>query len=109
MADRPRILGQLAPSATTLTDLFTVAVNTRAVVSTVMVCNRGATDTTFRVSVAINGAADTVAQYIHFDQPIVARRSWPITIGITLNAGDVIRVFAGNANLSFNAFGTELT
>jgi hypothetical protein len=31
-----------------------------------------------------------------------------VTIGITLDATDVVTVFAGTANLAFNLFGSEI-
>jgi hypothetical protein len=32
-----------------------------------------------------------------------------LTLGITLAAGDLVRVFASSADMSFNAFGSELS
>lgn len=109
MASTPKVLGQSAPSATTLTDLYTVPAATNTVISTVICCNRGNTDTTFRISVAPAGAADATPQYLYYDETVPANDSFGITIGITLAATDKIRVYAGNGNLSFSAFGSELT
>ena len=108
MADTIKILGQSAPSATTLTDLYTVPASTQTVVSSITVCNRGATRTSFRVSTAIAGAADANSQYIYYDVPIDANDTFIATVGITLNTTDKIRVYAGNANLTFHAYGTEV-
>jgi hypothetical protein len=32
-----------------------------------------------------------------------------LTLGLTIDAADVLTVYAGNANLSFSAFGSEVT
>ena len=108
MADTPKVLGQLNPSATTLDDLYVVPAATNIVSSSIVVCNTGGTDTTFRISIAIVGAADNIKQYIYYDVPISAKDTFIATIGITLEATDKIRVYAGNANLTFNLFGTEI-
>lgn len=102
-----KVLGQSAPSATTATDLYTVPTGTTAVVSTLVVCNQGSTATTYRVSVRVAGAASAGKQYLTFDPSLPGTSSDFMTLGVTLGAGDVVTVYAGNANLSFNLFGNE--
>ena len=109
MADTGKILGQSAPAATTETPLYTVPGATTATISSVTVCNRGITATTFRIYCAIAGAATTNAQYVYYDEIVPANKTFTATIGATLGATDVLRCYAGNANLSFNAFGIEST
>lgn len=109
MADEYKILGQSAPGATTLTDLYTVPAATTAIVASVIVCNRAATSDTFRIALAVEGAANANAQYIYYDVVIDNNDTFVASIGITLGARDVIRVYAGTANLSFGAVGTEVT
>ena len=106
MAQTLKLLGQSAPSATTETDLYTVPSATTTVISSLVICNRS-TATTFRVYVADAGAATANKQYLYYDTPIGANDTFIATIGITLEATDVLRVYAGSANLSFNAFGAE--
>ena len=103
-----KVLGQVAPSATTDTDLLTVPGSTEYVVSTIMVCNRGSTDATFRVAVAVAGAASDPIQFICYDETIGANRPYPITLGIALAATDKIRVYASTGNLTFQAFGVSI-
>lgn len=102
-----KVLGQSNPSATTLTDAYTVPGATTAVVSSGTVCNRSATPTTFRLSVAVAGAADNNKQYLFYDAPIGANETMALTLGITLGAADVVRVYATLATLAFNLFGEE--
>jgi hypothetical protein len=104
-----KVLGQVAPSATTDTTLETVPSATQAVVSTIAVCNRAATAATYRIAVRPAGATIANQHYIAFDAPITANNSTFITIGITLAATDVITVYASSANLSFSAFGSEIS
>lgn len=108
MADAFKILGQAALAATTLTDVYTVPGATSATISTISICNRS-TATSFRLSVAIAGAADTVAQYTHYDVALPANDTLLITAGYTLATTDKIRVYAASANVSVNIFGVEIT
>jgi hypothetical protein len=102
-----KVLAQVNPTAATETDAYTVPGATSAVVSTVVIANRSSTITTFRMSVAVAGAAANAKQYLFYDNQINGNSSITATLGITLAATDVIRVYATLANLSFNVFGQE--
>jgi hypothetical protein len=109
MADAYTVLAQSKPSATTLTDVLTVAASTSVVVSSIIICNQSATATSYRISVAIAGAADTAAQYIAYDRAILGNATHEITCGITLATTDKVRVYNTLATLSFNLFGVKVT
>lgn len=109
MPDAYKVLAQSNPLAATLTDAYTVAASTQVIVSTITVANRSATATSFRISVAINGAADSNEQYVAYDVPIGGNETIALTLGITIDATDKIRVYATLATLSFNIFGVEKT
>lgn len=104
-----KVLGQVAAAATTNTDVYTVPAVTEAVLSTIAVCNRGGTATTYRVAVRPNGEALGTKHYIAYDVTIQANQTDTLTLGITLDAADVVTVYAGSANVTFSVFGTELT
>ena len=98
------ILGQSAPSAETLTTLYTVTSSTYAVVN-VTVTNRGTSNTTVRLALA---AADTPtdAEYIEYDTIVPANGVLERT-GIVMNTTKKVVVYAGNDNLSFSVYGIE--
>jgi hypothetical protein len=104
-----KVLGQSAPSATTNTDLYTVPAATSSVISTLVVANRAATTATYRIAIRPAGATVANQHYIAYDVVVGAADSTTLTLGITLAATDIITVYAGNANLSFSAFGSEIT
>lgn len=108
MAETYKVLGQTDPAATTLTDSYTVPASTSAVVSSIVVANRGAA-TSYRLSIAVAGAADNNKQYIAYDRAIGANEVHTFVLGIGLAATDVVRVYATLATLSFNTFGVEIT
>lgn len=103
-----RVLGQANPSATTLTDTYTVPVGSQAVVSVINVANRSSVATAFRISLAPAGVADNNQHYIAYDVAIQGNEVFSFTNGYTLNTTDVVRVYATLATLSFTICGEEL-
>ena len=108
MANAYKVLGQVIPAATTLTTLYTVPAATQAACSTLSICNQGAS-TTFRVAVRPAGAAIDPKHYIVYDASVNQYDTVFLTLGTTLATTDVVSVYAGTANLSFNLFGSEIT
>jgi glucose-6-phosphate dehydrogenase assembly protein OpcA len=108
MATNYKVLGQSAPSATTATSLYTVPAATEAVASTVFVCNRGSSATTYRIAIRPAGASLANQHYIAYDATISANDAVAITVGMTIEATDVVTIYAGNGDLSFNLFGSEI-
>ena len=109
MATAYKVLGQSAPGATTNTDVYTVPSATQAIVSTIVVCNRANTSGTFRLAVRPNGATIENKHYIAYDTAIAANDSTTVTIGVTMDAADVITAYCSSANMSVNVFGTEIS
>lgn len=109
MATSYKVLGQSAPSATTNTDVYTVPSATEAIISTIVVCNRDAASATYRIAIRPNGAAVANQHYIAYNVTVGASDSTTITLGITLDASDVVTVYGSTANLSFSVFGSEIT
>ena len=109
MTDVIKVLGQVAPSATTTTNLYTAPDLAQTTVSSLVVCNRGGSGGTFRVSVHVAGAGADNKQFLYYDKEVPANDTITVVIGITLNQADEVKVYASNADLSFNLFGVETT
>jgi hypothetical protein len=82
---------------------------TSTVVSTLVIANRAATSATYRIAIRPAGATLANEHYIAYDVAVGAADSTTLTLGITLAATDIITVYGSTANLSFNAFGSEIT
>lgn len=108
MATTYKVLAQSAPSATTDTDIYTVPSATQAVISTIVVANRSASDATYRIAVRPDGATLANQHYIAYNVTVGASDSTTITLGITMDAADVLTVYGSTADLSFNVFGSEI-
>lgn len=102
-----KVLGQSAPSAATLTTLYTVPSTTETVVSTLTICNRSATATTIRVAVRPAGASISDEHYLYYDLTIPGNETFATTIGMTLATTDVVSVYALLATVSFSLFGQD--
>ncbi len=107
MADALKVLGQVDPSATTTTTLYTVPDKTMTTISSVVAANRTGSAITFRLSVHVDGAGADDKQYLYYDKSVAANDSLTIVIGITLNQDDVLKVYTSAVDMSFNLFGCE--
>lgn len=108
MATSYKVLGQVNPSATTDTTAYTVPSATETIISTIAVCNQASSAATYRIAIRPDGAALSAEHYIVYGATVPASDSVMLTVGLTLNAADVITVYASSANLSFNLFGSEI-
>jgi hypothetical protein len=109
MASTYKVLAQSAPSATTNTDIYTVGSGKQAILSTIIVANRSTSAASYRIAIRPDGATIANQHYIAYDVVVAANDSTALTLGITLDASDVITVYASSANLSFGIFGTEIS
>jgi hypothetical protein len=108
MATTYKVLGQSSPSATTNTTLYTCPASTQTVISTITICNQAATSGTYRIAIRPNGATLSAEHYIVYDASIQANSTAAYTLGITIDASDLVTVYSSSATMSFNAFGSEI-
>lgn len=104
-----KVLGQINPTANTITDLYTTPLGANTVVSTISVCNQSNISTTFDLVVLPNGDSLTAKNYMNFQTPLPANDTITLTLGITLGSGDKIQANVRTSTISINAFGTEIT
>lgn len=108
MATTYKVLGQINPAATTETTLYTAGA--AAVVSSLVICNQTATAATYRIAVRPSADTSTAAKHwIVYGATVAASDSSILTIGATLATSDKLQVYASSANLSFTAFGSEIS
>jgi hypothetical protein len=73
-----------------------------------MICNRGATVDTFRIAHNVGGGATVPGDYLYYGYTIEAGMTVRLdNLRICMATGDKLKVYAGTANLSFNAYGSE--
>ena len=104
-----KVLGQVNPTANTLTTLYTVpAAPANTVVSTFTACNLDTVAATFSFAVRPAGAAINNKHYINYNTTLAGNDTITATLGITLGNTDVVSVNASSALISFNLFGSEI-
>ena len=108
MATSYKVLGQVNPAATTATTAYTVPVATETIVSSIVVANQAATAGTYRVAVRPDGDTLAAEHYLAYDISLPANTSDTLTLGVTMDATDVITVYASSTDFSFNIFGSEI-
>ena len=105
-----KILNTTAVTANVNTSGYIVPVDNSAVISSVVVCNRGLSSATFRIATIPGGLGDLdVSQYLYYDVPVGANDTFVATIGITLAAENTIMVRASSSDVNFVTFGTEVS
>jgi hypothetical protein len=100
------VIAQATPTQADLTDFFTCPAATY-IVGRVTVTNRSAAGTTFRLALAVGGEADDNKQYLAYDTPIDGRDVYEKMV--TMGPGDVLRVYATLATLTFTLEGGRRT
>jgi hypothetical protein len=108
MANAYKVLGQLA-STTSLAALYTCPSSTEAVISTIVIANRESTSKTFTIVLRPNDETLADKHYLAKDITVGASDTTALTLGITMNAADVLYVSGSTTDLSFAAFGSEIT
>ncbi len=109
MANAYKVLGQNDLAATTNTDVYTVPSSTETIISTIILANRTASALSYRIAIRPDGATLADQHYIAYDVPIPANDSTTLTLGITLDAADVITCYASAVDMTVSVFGTEIS
>lgn len=105
-------LGNTAPNSATYTELYQAPLATSAIISSLVVTNRGTTAATYRIHQSASGTVITSpanGDFLAYDVTVQANDSVALTLGMTINQREKIGVYASNANLTFTAFGSEVT
>lgn len=104
-----RVLGQINPTANTLTTAYTVPANTSTIISTISVCNQSVNATAFSIAVQPRGGSIAANSYINYNTPLAGYDTITITIGMTLGNTDVLSANVQTSTVSINVFGSEIS
>lgn len=109
MAFGYKVLGQVAPTNTSNTNIYTVPTNREAIISNIAVANVTGSAALYEIYVRVGGAAAGASNALVFDASAAGNTTTFIQGGITLSAGDIITVQTNTANaITFHVFGTEV-
>jgi len=110
-------LGAVVPTANTQTNVYVVPASTEAVLSTITICNQSTVNTSYSLAYYYkNEFADgTVSDpsparcFLVRGAVVPAADTIVLTMGLTANAESIITCNATGSDISFSAFGSEIT
>lgn len=110
MPNTYKILGQITGSAASRA-IYTTPAATQAVVSSIVISNRGTLPMVYRLAAITSGSVLADSNYLAYDVPLSGSDSIALTLGISLNTGQRLEGYASGSSLSasFSAFGTEIS
>ena len=113
MAQTYKRLGAINPSANTQTNVYVVPAATSAVISTIAICNQAATNASYSLmvfpSAEFSSPASNGKYFIIRGGTIPASDAATLTLSLSLPAGAILAANTNSANISFQAFGVEIT
>jgi hypothetical protein len=115
MANSYKILGQIAPTSNTLTNVYVTGASVSSVVNTIYLCNQDSANA--NVSVIVRPVNEALANkhYILQDQRLDAADTIILNLNITMNSDVILaaniatRTGEATANCSVNAYGVEIS
>ena len=110
MAEYIKKLGGTTTIANTTAILYATSATSRAVVSSIAVCNMAVTPYTFYLA-HINGAPSTQSDmdYFAYAQPIGVSETIAFQLGITMGQSNNIICKASAVSVIFTAWGSEIS
>lgn len=116
MAQNYKVLGQIYPTANTLTNVYVTGATANAIISTIYITNQDSANANVDIIVRPSNEALGNKHYVLQNQLIEQADTVVLNLNITMGADTILvannRYRTGetkSANLSFNAFGVELS
>jgi len=113
MANTYKILGQVNPSANTQSNVYVVPSATSSVINSVQIANQSTTNVSYSLivmpSAEYASPASNGKYYLIRGSTMPAGDAATLTLSLTLPAGAILAANTNSANLSFSAFGVEIT
>ena len=109
MPDSYKILGQINPTANTLTNVYVTGAAASAIVSTISIHNFSDSNSSYSIVVRPNNESLGNKHYVIRGGIIPARERLTIQGAVTMNAGVILAANTNSSSISFNAYGVEIT
>jgi hypothetical protein len=109
MAQTHKLLGRARPSAITVTTIYTAPASTKAMLSSIFVCNTSSVVDYLRLYVVPSGGSAAVGNAIYSDLPIAGNDSLLVNGVPVLEAGDFLAGYSLNGTLTYTVSGMEIS
>jgi len=118
MANSYKILGQIAPTANALTNVFVTGASTSAVVNSIYICNQSSANA--NVSIVVRPIDESIGNqhYVLKDQIVNRAESLILNLNITMDSNVILAAnnatragegVVNTSNVSISAFGVEIS
>ena len=104
-----KILGQVNPTANTLSNVYVTGASASAIVSTITIHNFSDANSSYSIVVRPINEALGSKHYVIRGGIIPARELISITGAVTLNSNAILAANTNSSSISFNAYGVEVT
>ena len=109
MAQLYEILGQVSPTANTLTNVFVTGAATSSIVGTITIHNFSDANASYSLVVRPINEALANKHFIVRGGILPARELITITGAVTMNANAILAANTSGGSVSFNAYGVEIS
>ena len=113
MANTYKILGQINPTANTQGNVYVVPAATQAVINSIQIANQSSSNASYSLmvfpSASFSSPASNGMYYIIRGSTIPYGDAATLTLSLSLPAGAIVSANTNSGNLSFSAFGVEIT
>lgn len=103
------ILGQVSPSANTLTNVYVTGASSSAIVSTITIHNFSDSNSSYSLLVRPINEAEASKHFIIRGGIVPARELITITGAVTMNSSAILAANTNGSSVSFNAYGVEIS
>ena len=104
-----KILGQVNPTANTLSNVYVTGASASAIVSTITIHNFSDANSSYSIVVRPINEDLANKHYVIRGGIIPARELISITGAVTLNSNAILAANTNSSSISFNAYGVEVT
>ena len=108
MANIHKTLGQINPSANTLTNVYVTGASASAIVGTITIRNLDGANASYSLVVRPNNETINAKHYIVRGGIIPGNELISITGAVTMNAGVILAANTNSSSVTFNAYGVEI-
>jgi hypothetical protein len=109
MPQNYKILGQIFPSANTLTNVYVTGASTSAVVNSIYITNQGNINSNVAIMLRPINEFMQNKHFILREETVPAAATYILNLGITMGPNTILAANTTLANVSYGAFGLEIT
>lgn len=109
MATTYKILGQVSPTANTLSNVYVVPAATEGIVNSIIISNQTASNASFSIVVRpIDQSLDN-KHFVVRGCVVPASDTMTMTLSLTLPANTILAANTNSSSISFGAYGVEIS